>query len=137
MRISGLGNGIVSTVNNEDARSSFALNQDDVRAAGAAVIKKQAESLGRSFLSDPNKESYDKYRNAIGDLLKEILNDGYEATSYIGYDLKGNPRVRHILKKIDEKVDEIYKTIIASHYESILLMSLVDNITGLLVSLVA
>jgi len=101
------------------------------------VVRKQADLLGNRFLSDPNEDSFREYRSAIMKLLREILESGYQHESYMGHDRNGIPRIRHVVRKINDKVDELYKEALISHYEPISMMALVAEITGLIVSLVA
>lgn len=76
-----------------------------------------------------------KYRELIGKLIKENVNNAFSFEKNNKFDARGRNKSFAIIKNINKKLDELTAGVIEQESENIKIADLVDDIRGLLVDL--
>lgn len=86
------------------------------------------------------KESADikvlqEYRQLISELLAQAAGNAYECIKSSLFDSKGRHKIFFVIRKINEKLDELASEILSEQKDNIKLLEMVDDIRGMLVDL--
>lgn len=76
-----------------------------------------------------------KYRTLIKGFMNEIINRSHKFTRENFLDRRGRHRVYGIVKLIDENLDELAKELIKDEKDTLLILSKIDEIRGLLLDI--
>lgn len=76
-----------------------------------------------------------KYRTLIKSFMNEIINRSHKFTRENFLDRRGRHRVYGIVKLIDENLDELAKELIKDEKDTLLILSKIDEIRGLLLDI--
>ena len=76
-----------------------------------------------------------KYRTLISELLNETVSNAYAFSKTSQFDLRGRHKVFALIRKVNVKLDELAAGILKNEAENIKLLSIVDDIRGMIVDL--
>ncbi|HOR13390.1 MAG TPA: YaaR family protein [Clostridia bacterium] len=94
-------------------------------------IYKQGEIVGTK--ADLNE--FQKYRALISELLNETVSNAYEFTKTSQFDSIGRQKVFALIRKVNKSLDALAAEILKNEADTLTMMSLVEDIRGLLVDL--
>lgn len=76
-----------------------------------------------------------KYRELITQLLNETVSNSYVFSKTDKFDARGRHKVFAIVKKVNEKLDKLTAEVLKEQSDNIQIMSIIDDVRGLLVDL--
>lgn len=76
-----------------------------------------------------------RYRSLIKDFLNEIVNRSHKFSRENFLDRKGRHRVYGIIRKVDEKLDELAQELVKDEKDAIAILSKIGEIRGLLLDI--
>ena len=78
---------------------------------------------------------FQKFRALISELLNETVSNAYSFHKASHFDARGRHKVFALIRKVNKNLDDLASEILSQEADSIKLLSLVDDIRGLLVDL--
>lgn len=96
---------------------------DQIYKQGAIVAKKV----------DMNE--LQKYRELITQLLNETVSNSYVFSKLDKFDSRGRHKVFAIIRKVNEKLDELTAEVLKDQSDNIRMLNIVDDVRGMLVDL--
>ncbi len=75
------------------------------------------------------------YKEMIKELVSETVSNAYEFTKSSQFGGRGRNKVYAIINKVDEKLDEMTQMVLNKEKDNIELLSMVDDIKGMLVDM--
>ena len=95
------------------------------------AITEQGEKMAkRADLSE-----FHRYREMIRKLLDEIVSNSYAFRKYRKFDTRGRNKTFALIQCVNDKLDEMLKTLLQEETDHLALLSSVDDIRGMLVDL--
>lgn len=94
-------------------------------------ILEQGEIVGKKA----DIAEFYKYRALISELLNETVSNAYQFSRTSQFDQRGRHKVFALIRKVNVKLDELAAEILKNEAENIKLLSIVDDIRGLIVDL--
>ena len=76
-----------------------------------------------------------KYRAMITELVEETVSNAYACKTSTAFDTNGRRRVFVVIRNINEKLDALTQGVLSGQEDTLKLVSMVDDIRGLLVDL--
>lgn len=76
-----------------------------------------------------------KYRSLIKDFMNEIVNRSHKFSRENFLDRRGRHRVYGMIRLVDEKLDALAEELLKDEQDSLLIMSSIDEIRGLLLDI--
>ena len=92
-------------------------------------------SQGEVVAKKANLAEFQKYRELIAKLLNETASNSYELCKENKFDARGRHKAFALVKKVNQKLDEMASAILSEQSTNIQMMSMVDDIRGMLVDL--
>ena len=74
-----------------------------------------------------------QYRTLISELLDEVVSNAYAFQKENSFDSRGRPRVYSLIRKVNDKLEELAKEILSDNQDSIKIISKIDDIRGLII----
>ena len=118
----------------EFQRQMTNLNQVDYEA----YIQDLAERIGKQGEAVTKKadlSELQKYRELIAQLLNETTSNSFAFCKMDKFDARGRHKVYAVVKRINQKLDELTSEVLREQTDNIRLLSIVDDIRGMLVDL--
>lgn len=94
-------------------------------------VDKMAEKLAKSCTLNGLKN----YKRAVQNFLKRTLGMAYEAQDEASWDHLGRQKVYILVKKVDEKLEEISHEVLKDQGNSLNILDKLDEIRGLLIDM--
>ena len=94
-------------------------------------ILEQGEIIGKKA----DIAEFYKYRALISELLNETVSNAYLFSKTSQFDQRGRHKVFALIRKVNGKLDELAAKILKNEAENIRLLSIVDDIRGMIVDL--
>ena len=113
----------LTDVNKENYRQYFSDLTDKIHKQGARLIEK------------PDIYELQKYRLLISEFMREAVRFTYKYDRESMLDNKGRQKVYANIKKIDENLEDLARALISEQSESIDIVSIVDEICGLVIDM--
>ncbi len=101
-------------------------------------LKDKADMASDALKNDFGLETFAAYRTAVGHLMKFIVHSNYDVKLY----KRRRPNRRFKTEKfylvhiIDEKLDKLAADILSNHFETLQMLSRIDEINGILIDLI-
>ena len=116
--------------------SSELLDQEEALTAEQLdKLMKQIDEQGARLSNTPTYEELRSYRGLIQRFVGEAVNSMYEATNQSGWDRMGRRKVYTVVRKVDEKLEEMAEKIRLGQADKLSIIASHDAIRGLLVDL--
>jgi uncharacterized protein YaaR (DUF327 family) len=77
----------------------------------------------------------DRYRALVSDLLSEVVSHAYAFNKENAFDPRGRRKVYATIQKINEKLEELAKDILQGNQDALRILSMIDDIRGLIVDI--
>ncbi len=77
-----------------------------------------------------------KYKEMVSDFLREAVKFSHEFKKDSSFDARGRHRVYSIVKKVNEKLDDMTQALLSEQADNIKVIDSIDEVRGLLVDLV-
>lgn len=94
-------------------------------------ISKRAEKLAKSCTIQDLKN----YKRSVREFLKETIGKAYQAQDGMGWDSAGKHKLFVLVKKVDEKLEELSFELLQEQRDNLELLNRLDEIRGLLVDM--
>ncbi|MBE5968835.1 MAG: DUF327 family protein [Lachnospiraceae bacterium] len=111
------------------------ISEADVQEKVTALMNEISEQ-GKKISKKTDIREMKHYRELIKTFLNEIVFRSHEFSRQNFLDRKGRHRVYGIVKLIDTNLDELAKELIKDEKDNIKILSLVDEIKGLLLDII-
>lgn len=111
------------------------ISEADVQEKVTALMNEISEQ-GKKISKKTDIREMKHYRELIKTFLNEIVYRSHEFSRQNFLDRKGRHRVYGIVKLIDANLDELAKELIKDEKDNIKILSLVDEIKGLLLDII-
>ncbi len=111
------------------------ISEADVQEKVTALMNEISEQ-GKKISKKTDIREMKHYRELIKTFLNEIVFRSHEFSRQNFLDRKGRHRVYGIVKLIDSNLDELAKELIKDEKDNIKILSLVDEIKGLLLDII-
>ena len=98
-------------------------------------LKEQIDSQGEILQRKADMKELQKYRQLITELLNETVSNSYALCNHDAFDTRGRHRVLTVIRKVNEKLDNLTKDILSGQADNLTLLETVDDIRGLLVDM--
>jgi len=98
-------------------------------------LKTAIDEQGKRLVESVDVRELEKYRGLIKEFLGEIVSGGYRFFKEDAYALRGRHRYIATVRIVDEKLDELGKTILEEQADTIDLVHRIDDIRGLLLDM--
>lgn len=76
-----------------------------------------------------------KYRKMISELLNETVSNSFQCVKSDSYSARSGHKLFIVIRKVNDKLDQLTKEILADQTDNLRLLGMVDDIRGLLVDL--
>lgn len=93
------------------------------------------EELGQVLSDDPTLAKVARYRDAVKSLLETVVRGGLRLDNDVVSDRRGRRKVFSVIQEIDDHLLTLWKTLIEGQQGPLLLLDLIGEIKGLLISL--
>ena len=77
-----------------------------------------------------------KYKEMVSDFLREAIKYSHEFKKDSSFDARGRHRVYSIVKKVNERLDEMTRSLLSEQAENIKVIDSIDEVRGLLLDLI-
>ena len=98
-----------------------------------ADLAKKINEQGAKLAGKINIAEMERYRALIADLLNEVVSHAYVFNKENTFDSRGRRKVYATIMKINEKLEEMAKDILQGSQDAIRIISMIDDIRGLIV----
>lgn len=112
-------------------KNSAVETRKQVCTAILAKIDQQSAALKKSLTVAGVK----RYRELVGEFMKEALHDSYQLTGESKWDRMGNRKEYVIVKRVNESLEELMAALAGQAKEQLDLIAKLDEIRGMLVDL--
>jgi hypothetical protein len=128
----------VKAQGDDSFRFMLASNIEDVELADRLnLLMEEIVMQGDNIVKRTDIRDMKKYRTLIKEFMNEIVNRSHKFTRENFLDRRGRHRVYGIIRLVDEKLDELAKELVSEEKDSIHILSMVDEIRGLLLDIFA
>ncbi len=103
--------------------------------AKISVMLNEISDMGRKISKKTDIRDMKRYRELIKNFLNEVVYRSHSFTRENFLDKRGRHRVYGIVKLIDSNLDELAAELIKDEKDNLLILSKVDEITGLLIDI--
>lgn len=94
-------------------------------------VTKKAEKLAKSCTIQDLRD----YKRSVREFLKETMGKAYQAQDGMGWDSAGKHKLFILIKKVDERLEELSIELIQDQKDNLELLNRLDEIRGLLVDM--
>jgi hypothetical protein len=116
----------------------LASNIEDAELADRLnLLMEEIVMQGDSIVKRTDIRDMKKYRTLIKEFMNEIVNRSHKFSRENFLDRRGRHRVYGIIRLVDEKLDELAKELVSEEKDTIHILSMVDEIRGLLLDIFA
>ena len=91
--------------------------------------------LGENLLKNPNLDSFARYKQAIRDFIAHVTHNAYVTEEHLSRKNILNQKKYVIIQVIDEKLDTLSQSVLASQKRQIDMLSSIEEIQGLLIDI--
>jgi hypothetical protein len=128
----------VKASGDETFKYMLASNIEDAELADRLnLLMEEIVMQGDSIVKRTDIRDMKKYRTLIKEFMNEIVNRSHKFSRENFLDRRGRHRVYGIIRLVDEKLDELAKELVSEEKDSIHILSMVDEIRGLLLDIFA
>ena len=135
----------VNNISFQDNKATSAESKEFNKALGSATLKshredldllmkeinKRAEKLAKSCTIQDLRD----YKRSVREFLKETMGKAYQAQDGLGWDSTGKHKLFVLIKKVDEKLEELSFALVQDQKDNLELLNRLDEIRGLLVDM--
>ena len=114
---------------------SFSSSARELYEQSVADLAKKINEQGAKLAGKINIAEMERYRALIADLLNEVVNHAYVFNKENAFDPRGRRKVYATIMKINEKLEEMAKDILHGSQDAIKIISMIDDIRGLIVDI--
>lgn len=108
-------------------------HQEKERNINLSKLIERVNDTGKVLVASRNISDLKRYKNAVADFLDETNRRTYQLKEESSWDFMGNRKHHMIVKKIDEKMEELTKEITTEQEDNLRVLELIDEIKGLLI----
>jgi len=94
-------------------------------------IKEQGERLAKRL----NLQELLRYKKLVAQFLDKVVNEMFQLKKNSGWDYRGRHNIYALVKKVNDKLEELTEEIVNSQKDQLFILSCVDDIRGLLLDL--
>jgi len=98
-------------------------------------LRERIQMQGVVVASKVDLKELEKYRRLVSELLNETTSNAYAYLKMDKFDARGRHKTFAIIKKVNQKLDEMAAEVLREQADNIRLMRMADDIRGLLVDL--
>lgn len=96
-----------------------------------ADIKEQGERLAKRL----NLQELLRYKKLVAQFLNKVVNEMFQLKKNSSWDYRGRHNIYALVKKVNDRLEELTEEIINSQKDQLFVLSCVDDIRGLLLDL--
>ncbi len=100
-----------------------------------AELAKKIDEQGAQLAKKINIGELDRYRALVSDLLSEVVSHAYAFNKENTFDPRGRRKVYATIQKINEKLEEMAGDILHGNQDALRILSMIDDIRGLIVDI--
>jgi uncharacterized protein YaaR (DUF327 family) len=126
-----------STAGSHQASFSDTLRESAIQRRNEACdnILQQLDVLGERLKNGPNPADVKKYRDLIGEFVKEASGQSYDIHEEAHWDREGNRKNYVLVRQINQSVEELLDAVMNQEKKQIDVVAKLTEIRGLLVDL--
>ena len=126
------------TVQTADDAFRFIL-ESSIEDAGLAerlnLMMQEITMQGDKIVKRVDVKDMRKYRSLIKEFMNEIVNRSHKFSRENFLDRRGRHRVYGIIRRVDEKLDELAQELVKEQTDKIAILAKIDEIRGLLLDI--
>lgn len=126
----------LKTVSNDkkvDFNRTLDAQQEKDRNTNLTKLMERINETGKALVHSRNLSDLKRYKNAVADFLEEANRRTYQLKEESSWDFLGNRKHHMLIKKIDDKMEELTNEIKNEQEDNLRVLELVDEIRGLIV----
>ena len=107
--------------------------EEEVSDANMPALIREVDAAGKEMLGRPEEETFKRYRKAVRTFLMAAVKRSFRLKVVEGRG--ANPKLYVFVEKVESKLDEIARQVLASHVNPLKLLAQVEELRGLLLDL--
>lgn len=96
---------------------------------------REITELGNKLCEKADMAQLNRYKALIRDLMNYTVSNGYRFSKSGGFDSRGRGKIYGLIKKVNEKLDELTNAFLHEESDNIDIVASVNDIRGLLVDM--
>lgn len=100
-----------------------------------AALAKKIEAQGERLSQRADIGEMERFRSLVAELINEVVSNAYSFQREKSFDCRGRHKILATVNKINEKLEELAKEILAGKRDKLEIMSRVDEIRGLVIDI--
>lgn len=96
---------------------------------------REITELGNKLCEKADMAQFNRYKALIKDLMSFTVSNGYKFFKSNSFDSRGRGKIYGLIKKVNDKLDEMTRTILDEERDNIDFVASINDIRGLLVDM--
>ena len=123
----------------QDTQREFRRHMNELNSAEyedhLRVLKGKIDEQGEIVARKMDLKELERYRRLVAEMLNETTSNAFVYMKMERYDIHGRHKTFSIIKRVNQKLDEMAQEVLREQTDNIRLLNMADEIRGLLVDL--
>ncbi len=98
-------------------------------------LKEKIYRQGDMVAKRTDLSEFQRYRELIGELISETINNSYAFCKLSQFDARGRHKMYSVIRKVNQRLDEMAAEVLKNESDRIKLLDIADDIRGLIVDM--